>query len=63
MSEYKSILKNSESIARLAKEQIDSWNSEDMRYYAISKMEDYYSEIPDEKFDDEFMKWWREWVK
>ena len=48
MREYKSILKNSESIGQMAQEQVDSWDHKDLRYYAISKMEDYYHTISDE---------------
>jgi hypothetical protein len=57
MREYKSILKNSESIGQMAQEQVDSWDHKDLRYYAISKMEDYYHTISDEEFDEEFKEW------
>jgi len=57
MEEYKSILKNSDSIGQLAREQVDSWDFNDLRYYAISKMEDYYRATPDKEFDEEFMEW------
>ena len=55
--EYKSIVKNSESIGRMAREKVDTWDVKDLRYYAASKMEDYYRTISDEEFDKEFTEW------
>ena len=60
MRKYTSMLKNSESIGRMAQEQVDSWDHKDLRYYAISKMEDHYNTISDKEFDEEFMEWWIE---
>ncbi len=57
MKEHKSIVKNSDSIGRMAQEQVDSWDHKDLRHYAISKMEDYYSTISDKEFDEEFKDW------
>ena len=43
-----------ENREQLSREQVDSWDLNDLRYYAISKMEDYYKDFSDKDFNEEW---------